>query len=167
MKLQGLFSGIDISTSALKANRRAMEIISENIANINTTRTKNGGPYQKQTAVYNEIKGARFNQMLSDASTRLSVTNRGHMNENSGSSILTPNKEVSGVSVDSKVPGSQEYRLVYSPSHPDADANGYVRFPKINILEEMVELMQVSRSFEASVTSMQAAKSMAKKALEI
>lgn len=167
MKLQGLFSGIDISTSALKANRRAMEIISENIANINTTRTKDGGPYQKQTPVYNEIKGTQFNQMLSDASMRLAVTSRDHINENSGSGILTPNREVAGVSVDSKVPAAQEYRLVYTPSHPDADANGYVRFPKINILEEMVELMQVSRSFEASVTSMQAAKSMAKKALEI
>jgi len=168
MKLQGLFSGIDISTSALKANRRAMEIISENIANINTTRTKTGGPYQKQTPVYNEINGSSgFGQMLSDASMRLAVTERGHLSGDSGSKILMPDKSVAGVSVHAKVPANQEYRLVYAPSHPDAGPNGYVRFPKINILEEMVELMQVSRSFEASVTSMQAAKSMAKKALEI
>ncbi len=167
MKLQGLFKGIDISASALRANRKAMEIVSENIANVNTTRTKNGGPYQKQTPVYNQITGNGFNQQLNNAAMRLAVTSPGHIGEDSGSDIIAPSQSVAGVSVHSKVAGKQEYRLVYAPYHPDADQNGYVRFPKINILEEMVQLMQISRSFEASVTSMQAAKSMAKKALEI
>lgn len=167
MKLQGLFNGIDISASALKANRKAMEIISENIANVNTTKTAAGGPYQKQTPVYSEIKGTQFNSLLSNAVSNLEVTNPEHLQRAEGGRILTPGQHSPGVSVRVNKSAQQDYRMVYAPHHPDADNAGYVRFPKINILEEMVQLMQVSRSFEASVTAMNAAKSMAKKALEI
>lgn len=144
MKLNSLFRGIDISSTALRAHRQAMEIVSENIANVNTTRTKKGTPYQKQTPIYRELDGQDFSAVLSDSESG-----------------------TDGVKVNSLRPVDQEYRLVYKPSHPDADDQGYVRFPKINILEEMVQLMNISRSFEASVTAMNAAKEMSKKALEI
>jgi len=166
MGLNRIFQGIDISATALKAHRKAMEIISENIGNVNTTRTKNGTPYQKKTPVYREINGKHFADVLNNSSLKLVQSRNGNFIEGNGG-LLQPVGASSGVEVQSVTPAKQEYRLVYEPSHPDADSNGYVRFPKINILEEMVELMQVSRSFEASVTAMQAAKGMAKKALEI
>lgn len=166
MKLNSLFRGIDISSTALKAHRQAMEIVSENIANVNTTRTKKGTPYQKQTPIYRELAGKGFSAVLSDTVSRIQSTSSGHI-RNVNNATLPSEGSAGGVEVQSLRPVDQEYRLVYEPSHPDSDAQGYVRFPKINILEEMVQLMNISRSFEASVTAMNAAKEMSKKALEI
>jgi len=167
MKLNSLFRGIDISSTALKAHRHAMEIVSENIANVNTTRTKEGTPYQKQTPIYRELEGKEFSAVLSDTVSRIHSTSAGHIGNVNSASALPSEGGTDGVEVRSLRPVDQEYRLVYEPSHPDADGQGYVRFPKINILEEMVQLMNISRSFEASVTAMNAAKEMSKKALEI
>ncbi len=166
MKLNNLFRGIDISSTALSAHRRAMEMVSENIGNANTTRTVEGGPYQRQTPVYEEIGGLEFSDMLYRMTSRMYGSNRGHIAEGHTPSVPGYNRG-GGVDVASVRPVEQEFRLEHDPFHPDADPNGYVRYPKINILEEMVQLMQISRSFEASVTAMQASKSMAKKALEI
>jgi len=166
MKLNNLFRGIDISSSALSAHRRAMELVSENIANVETTRTEEGGPYQRQSPLYEEIEGLEFSDMLFNMTSRLSNTSNRHIRQGRVTGAPAYNR-AGGVNVESLRPAEQEYRLEHDPMHPDADANGYVRYPKINILEEMVQLMQVSRSYEASVTAMQAAKSMARKALEI
>ncbi|MCF7802834.1 MAG: flagellar basal body rod protein FlgC [Candidatus Marinimicrobia bacterium] len=166
MKLNSLFRGIDISATALRAHRRGMEIVSENIANVNTTRTKDGTPYQKQTPIYTELDATSFKAVMADTVSRVVGTRSGHIRgSNTGS--LPSEEGTDGVEVTALRPADQEYRLVYEPSHPDADQQGYVRFPKINILEEMVQLMNISRSFEASVTAMNAAKEMSQKALEI
>ncbi|MEJ2051535.1 MAG: flagellar basal body rod protein FlgC [Calditrichota bacterium] len=167
MKLNGLFKGIDISTTGLSSYRKAMELISENIANVNTTRTKNGGPYQRQTPVFNERnRPGSFGDLLNSVTTNLEATEPNHFPKRS--TLLTaPDRSVDGVACKAVRPAQEEYRLVYEPNHPDADAQGYVRYPKINMLEEMVALMQLSRSYEANVTAMQAAKAISKKALEV
>lgn len=166
MKLNNLFRGIDISSAALSSHRRALEMISENIGNATTTRTEQGGPYQRQTPVYEEIGGLEFSDMLFQVTSRMKNTNSRHILQGHTPSIPGYNR-AGGVEVNSTRPIQQEFRLEHDPSHPDADPNGYVRYPKVNVLEEMVQLMQISRSFEASVTAMQASKAMAKKALEI
>ncbi len=167
MKLNGLFQGIDISTTGLSSYRKAMEYISENIANVNTTRTEEGGPYQRQTPVFTERnRYGSFGDILNSITTNMEITNNTHIIERSPE-LTASDRSVEGVNVRSVRPAQMEYRLVYDPQHPDADGEGYVRYPKINILEEMVALMQVSRSYEANVTAMQAAKAIAKKALEV
>ncbi len=167
MKLNGLFQGIDISTTGLSSYRKAMEFISENIANVNTTRTEQGGPYQRQTPVFAERNRAgSFGDLLNSVTTEMRATNDIHFPRRS-TQLSAPDRSVDGVASTSVRPAQMEYRLVYNPQHPDADAQGYVRYPKINLLEEMVALMQISRSYEANVTAMQAAKTLAKKALEI
>jgi len=167
MKLQGLFQGIDISTTGLSSYRKALELINENIANVNTTRTKEGGPYQRQTPVFNERnRDGSFADLLNSVTTQMDASNQNHFPEGK-SRLYASDRTMDGVDVKNVRPAVQEYRLVYDPKHPDADAEGYVKFPKINLLEEMVAMMQVSRAYEANVTAMQAAKTMAKNALEV
>lgn len=167
MNLQGLFKGIDISTTGLSSNRKALELISENIANVNTTRTIEGGPYQRQTPVFNERnRDGSFAALLHATTSRMQPTKNNHFPEGK-SRLFASDRTMDGVNVENVGPEVQEFRLVYDPKHPDADINGYVKFPKINVLEEMVAMMQVSRAYEANVTAMQAAKGMAKKALEV
>ncbi len=167
MKLHGLFQGIDISSTGLSSYRKAMELISENIANVNTTRTEEGGPYQRQSPVFEERNRAgSFGELLRSTTSRMRATSDAHFPRRT-TLLSAPDRTVDGVRSFGVRPEQMEHRLVYNPHHPDANAEGYVRYPKINILEEMVALMQVSRSYEANVTAMQAAKQMAKKALEV
>lgn len=137
-----LINSLGISASGLTAERLRMDLISGNIANINTTRTAEGGPYRRRVAV--------FAEQLEQALRR-------------GSSIPQgKGVQVVGIMEDSSPP-----KLVYDPSHPDADEEGYVHLPNINIVNEMVDMITATRSYEANVTALNAGKSMALKALEI
>lgn len=142
------FDALHISSSGLSAQRLRMNLISANLANINTTRTQEGGPYRRKDPVF----AARVPDHKT--SFREMLTNR--RNE-----LL---KEVAVVEIveDSRPPIKK-----YDPMHPDADANGYVSMPNINLMEEMVNMISATRSYEASVTAIQSAKDMALKALEI
>lgn len=138
---------IDISGSGLTAQRLMMDVISSNIANVNTTRTSEGGPYRRQAPVFAAGK-PKFTipGMGGDGSI-----------EASGQGV-----KVIGVVKDQTPP-----RLVYNPQHPDANQQGYVAMPDINIVTEMVDMIAASRAYEANVTAINSAKSMAMKALEI
>ncbi|NLK20753.1 MAG: flagellar basal body rod protein FlgC [Epulopiscium sp.] len=141
------FNAMDTSASGLTAQRLRMDIISQNIANVNTTRTENGQPYKRKTVLFEE-----------------------RSNKASFSTVLKNNIEqysTSGVRVAGVVEDNKDLKLVYEPEHPDADENGYVRMPNVNIIEEMVNMISANRSFEANVTAMNTNKSMALKALEI
>jgi flagellar basal-body rod protein FlgC len=138
-----LFRNFDICATALTAERLRMDIISNNIANVNTTRTKEGGPYQRQTPV--------FAQALE------TVTGDGG----------APVTKVAGVKVVGIESDKRPPRMVYEPSHPDADAKGYVAYPDINVVTEMVDLISASRSYDANVTAFNAAKDMFRAALEM
>ncbi len=137
---------MQISGSALKAERARLNIAAMNLANANTTRTIEGGPYKAKSVVFaaKPLDGLNFQDTLNSTTERLRKV------------------EVVQVSED-KAP----FKEVYDPSHPDADANGVVRFPNVNVAEQMVDMMSAKRSYEANVTALDAVKSMALKALEI
>lgn len=144
----GMFSAINSSASGLTAQRLRMDTISENIANANTTRTENGGPYRRKVVVFNEANKP-FSEYLSNSSKKA-------INNNSG-----------GVRVAKIVEDKSDFKKVYDPTHPDADSDGYVNMPNVDVLTEMVNMISATRAYEANVTAMNSAKGMAIKALEI
>jgi flagellar basal-body rod protein FlgC len=139
-------SAMEIISSGLAASRFRMNIVASNLANAQTTRTAEGGPYRRRDPVYQATPvSSPFAQLLSD---RLDAALRG--------------VTVSQVAVDQRPP-----RTVYDPGHPDADPNGIVKLPNVNVVEEMVDMIMASRAYEAGVTAMQSIKSMANRALSI
>ncbi len=138
-------NSLDIGGSALMAQKTRMNIISQNIANADTTRTAEGGPYIRKVVTLRE-NIASFQNVLSNESRRYST---------------------SGVLVDSISDDTSALKSVYNPSHPDADENGYVMLPNVDTTQEMVDMISATRSYEANVTAFNAIKLMASKALEI
>lgn len=138
-----LFRNLEISATALTAERLRMDIISNNIANANTTRTKDGGPYKRQVPVFAQV----LDQTISG----------------NGAAVARPG----GVKVVEIRSDNRPPRLVYDPAHPDANAQGYVAYPDINIVTEMVDLIGASRSYEANISAFNAAKDMFRAALEM
>ena len=146
-----LTNGFDISSSALTAQRLRMDIISSNIANADTTRAKlvNGKwvPYvRKIVDMEPKPSSSPFEQML-----------QGSMRDSTGE----------GVKVTRIVDDPSPLKQIYNPSHPDADGNGFVMMPNVDILKEMVDMISATRSYEANVTALNASKAMYSKALEI
>ncbi len=146
----GMFTAFDISASGLTAQRYRMDIISQNVANANTTRTENGDPYVRKV-VYFEEKGVRGSDTFSHVLNSVSKNYAGK------------GVKVAKVLEDKKTPKN----MVYDPSHPDADENGYVMYPNVNIITEMTNLIDASRSYEANATAFDAAKAMAQQGLQI
>jgi flagellar basal-body rod protein FlgC len=139
------FDALHVSSSGLSAQRLRMNLISANLANMNTTRTKAGGPYRRKDPVFAaQAQQGSFRQMLRDRQEMLSKV------------------AVVGIVEDSRAPIRR-----YDPNHPEADRNGYVALPNINVMEEMVNMISATRSYEANVSAIKAAKAMALKALEI
>lgn len=142
-----LFSSMDTSASGLTAERVRMDVISQNIANVNTTRTVQGGPYKRKLVVFKEIQPDSFKSILDTVKAK--YTGKG--------------VEVVQIAEDDQTP----LRKVYDPGHPDADQNGYVEYPNVNIVSEMVDMISATRAYEANVTAFNASKSMFQKSLEI
>lgn len=140
------FSAMNVSASALSAERTRMNLISSNLANANATRTPEGGPYKRKDAVFaaTPVEG-RFAKALDGAA----------------------NREIRQVEVQQVVEDQSPPRIQYDPSHPDANPQGYVAMPNVNVIEEMADMIGASRTYEANVTAVQTAKSMALKTLEI
>ena len=151
-----LFSSFEISGSGLSAQRLRMDTISNNIANVNTTRTAEGGPYKRLRVVF-EPRAQNAPFMLPTE-----VGAAGASAENLQKMQLSQGVRVAGISSDNSGP-----KMVYDPGHPDADSKGYVAMPNISIVNEMVDLISASRAYEANVTAISSAKSMALKALDI
>lgn len=142
----GLFTSFDIAGSGMSAQRLRSDIISQNIANVTSTRSQNGGPYRRKTVVFAEKNGNAFGKILLQA--------RG----------ITG----SGVKVTSIVEDHDaQMNMVYDPAHPDADENGYVTYPNVNIVTEMTNMIDASRAYEANATAFEAAKAMATRGLQI
>jgi flagellar basal-body rod protein FlgC len=142
------FDSLHISSTGLSAQRLRMNLISANLANINTTRTTDGGPYRRKDPVFAARVPAQ------KASFREILANR-------------RNEQLKEVAVVEIVEDSRPPIKRYDPTHPDADLNGYVAMPNINLMEEMVNMISATRSYEASVTAIKSAKDMALQALEI
>lgn len=164
--ISGIFRAIEISASGLAAQRQKMNVVSENIANAQTTRTAAGGPYKRQRVQFKENPDyAPFGKVLNRAATNLRRTKAGHMINPARSAAQRDN--VSPVDAKTFVDPNQVARRIYDPEHPDADADGYVAMPDVNIVTEMVEMMVASRSYEANITAIESAKRMAQRALNI
>ncbi|NTV49013.1 MAG: flagellar basal body rod protein FlgC [Geobacteraceae bacterium] len=140
------FSSMNVSSSALSAGRTRMNLISSNLANANATRTPEGGPYKRKDAVFAATPVENpFSRALDGAT----------------------GKQVRKVEVSEIVEDQNPPRLQYDPNHPDANPQGYVAMPNVNVVEEMADMIGATRAYEANVTAVQAAKSMAMKTLEI
>lgn len=139
-------SGMDISTSGLTAQRARMDVISENLANIDTTRTEDGKPYTRKYVVLEE-RNPSFSDVLSSTQGQSSA--------------------VGGVRVAKIGEDASDYKLKYDPTNPDANADGYVQMPNVDENQEMVDMLEAYRSYEANVTAFGAYKDMAVKTLEI
>lgn len=144
----GLFQSFEISGSGLSAQRLRMDTIANNLANVNTTRTGRGGPYRRQMPVFAERQGSP-----APAGAR--------------GPFAGPRWNGAGVRVIAVVEDTDPPRLVYDPGHPDADEDGYVAMPNVNVVTEMVDMIGASRAYEANIAALNAAKAMAMKALEI
>lgn len=134
-------SSLNISGSGLSAQKLRMDILAQNIANAETTRTEDGGPYLKKSVVFSEQKSS-FDEILKE-------------------------RQSGGVAITEIIENPDAVKRVYDPDHPDADADGYVQMPDISTTEQMVDLISASRSYEANITAFNAVKYMAAKALEI
>ncbi len=146
---------MDISASALSAQRFRMDIISENIANIKTTRTAEGTPYVRKFTVFQErAESNPFSEYLSRAYA--------------GDAGTTPSGYTgNGVRVVSVQEDDAPFKLDYDPTHPDAGEDGYVRLPNVEMVTEMVDMMEAYRAYEANITALSNTKALALKALEI
>lgn len=168
MAMVQLFTGMNISASGLRANRVRQNLIAANIANAETTRTAEGGPYKRQEALLRaDPVEVNPRLVLSNPSMVGSTTNKRHMPIPSDLFEVRKDKIGTGVLVDGISQDQNPPRLVYDPSHPDANKEGYVAYPNVNVVQEMVELIAVTRAYEANATAMNSAKQMATKALEI
>jgi len=161
-----IFDTIDISATGLSAQRRKLTAIAGNIANVDTTRTDEGGPYKRRRVVMLEApKMTKFSSMLDEQKSRLKRTDFKHMME----SEPRPDELFVGSGVMTQAIREEPLkpRLVLDPNHPDAREDGYVVFPDINVVTEMVDMISASRAYEANATVMSAAKDMVNRSLEI
>jgi len=142
----GFFKSMSISSSGLSANRLRMNTLSANLANANTTRTEEGGPYRRRDVVFSATPtGSPFEDFLNG----------------------TNGAQLSKVQVVDIHQDTNEPRMVYDPTHADADADGYVAMPNIQVMTEMVNMLTATRAYEANATAVNEAKQMAMKTLEI
>lgn len=138
-------SSFNISGSALTAQKYRLDVVSQNIANAQVTKTEDGTPYRRKMVVLGSVNTGTFQDALNSA-TKVNME---------------------GVQVEKVVDDPSDLVSVYDPSHPDANAEGYVMYPNVNTAQEMIDAMGASRAYEANVTALNATKSIVLKALEI
>ena len=142
-----LLSALSISASGMSAQRARTELLVENLANSDTTRTPEGGPYRRKDVVFaSDPSAAQFSSLFENE---------------------TANDGLSGVRVSQIVTDQREPEKRYMPGHPDADQDGYVAFPRVNPAEDMVDLLGASRNYEANVSAISAVKDMIQKSLDL
>jgi flagellar basal-body rod protein FlgC len=134
-------TSLEISETGLMAQRKRMDIIASNLANIETTRTEGGGPYRRKMVLMSPKPSEDFDSIL--------------------------NAQVEGVQIDGVVEDKSPFRMVYNPSHPDADENGNLLKPNVDLIVEMTNMLMARRAFEANLSAIKSTRQMALKALEI
>jgi flagellar basal-body rod protein FlgC len=168
MGLLGIFSELSISASGLRAQRIRQNTISSNLANIETTRTEKGGPYKRQFPVFSaDTTGKDTSIINQQVKLQGTTTNINHLPIPPLSFPKVKSFFGNGVRVDEIREDSRPPKMVYDPSHPDADKNGYVAMPNINVVEEMTNMIAATRAYEANITAFNAAKNMYMQALQI
>ena len=140
-----VFSAMNISATGMTAQRTRLDVISQNIANVNTTRDSDGNAYKRKSVIFQEKTYVSFDDALINATGNLGK----------------------GVKISEIFEDPSEGRMVYDPSNPDADEKGYVTYPNVNTVTEMTDMIDASRSYEANVTAFNASKNMELKALDV
>ncbi|GAA0178087.1 flagellar basal body rod protein FlgC [Clostridium sediminicola] len=138
-----IFRNMEISSSGLSVERMKMELISSNIANSSTTKTEDGEVYKRKTLTFKE----KYETVINESGQK--------------------EKLGSGVKIEKIVEDDSDIRMIYDPSHPDSDENGFVTMPNVDVLDEIIDMMVATRAYEANVTAFNSSKSMLLKALEI
>ncbi|MBI1911765.1 MAG: flagellar basal body rod protein FlgC [Deltaproteobacteria bacterium] len=140
-----MFDIFSVSASGMEAQRLRMNVVASNLANVETTRTADGGAYRRKDIVFESQNANGFDSMLKTSLNNYNI----------------------GVKVTGIIDDQRPLKYSYEPTHPDADAKGYVAYPNVNVAEEMVNMIAASRSYEANVTAFKSTRDMALKALEI
>jgi flagellar basal-body rod protein FlgC len=148
----GMYDSIEVSASGLSAERLAMDVIANNLANVNTTRTPEGGAFKRQLVVFAQKQEQDPNASLDPLDT---------------SSDADPGKSRDGVQAVGIMSDPGPDRMVYDPTHPDADANGYVHMPNIDVVKEMVDMIAASRAYQANVTAISESRAMSSAAVNL
>ncbi len=157
-------SGFDISGYGLSAQRFRINLISSNIANANTTRTDEGGPYRRREVIF---KAEDFSDLLAD---QMRDSNGFIKNENpidDPSATKFPKPPLMSVTVDKVIRDDSPFKLRFDPSNPDADENGYVALPNVNPVIEMADLIEATRAYQANVAAYQSTKTMAQSSIDL
>lgn len=141
-----MFDYMNISASALTAEKTRIDIIAKNMANANTTRATGGVPYRRQMPVFAEYNETSFENILNSKIGK---------------------ENFKGVKISKVVEDDSPFRTIYEPGHPDADENGYVQMPNVDVVKEMVDMISAQRAYDSNVTAINTAKAMMSKALEI
>ena len=164
--MDGIFSAITISGTGMTVQRKKMNVLAENIANAETTRTEEGGPYRRRKLeISADSENLPFQTLLQETQSGLMRTNPAHFG--AMPMVTGNNAEVAVATGEEVQEGEDSYKLVYDPTHPDADEKGYVKMPNIDIINEMVDMMASNRAYEANAMSISANKDMLKGALDI
>ena len=147
---------MNIVASGLTAQQLRLDVVSENITNSTTTRTENGeGPYRRKMVVFQSVSGREtFQEAMAKAASGTAVSNKGY--ENAG-----------GVRVAQIVEDQSDFKIVYDPTHPDADADGYLEMPNVDSIKEMADAMAATQAYSANVTAFNTLKTVISKGLEI
>jgi len=162
--MSNFLNSFDISGYGLSAQRVRVNTISSNIANAQTTRTDEGGPYRRKEVVFKAINfNDVYNQMINDKTNSMGYVDP--LDENQLGNKVNP--AIMSVEVDKIVRDDSQPLMRYEPNHPDADANGYVAYPNINPVVEMADLVEATRSYQANVAAFQSAKDMANSAISL
>ena len=160
--MENIFASFDISGQGMTVQRMRLSSTARNIANVNTTKWVNGQPYQREVVVVRAIPGSPFEEKIEEV-IRMKPTSKAH----------APTAKRGNYPPDYSVLKAQQSwdlsppRLVYDPDHPEADENGYVHYPNINVVTEMVEMISAQRSFEGNTAVVDAAKNISRNSLEI
>jgi flagellar basal-body rod protein FlgC len=161
-----LFTAFDITATGLTAERYRMDTIAENIANANTTRTADGTPYRRKVVVFETQETQQDRRSFGHVLSEVVGTGRAQLNHDRNivsDDLIGYGVKIPKISEDEETP----MNMVYDPSHPDADENGYVTYPNVNTITEMTNLIDANRAYEANATAFQASKSMATTGLSI
>ncbi len=168
MAMTGLFTGLNISATGLRAQRVRQNVIASNLANAETTRTKDGGPYKRQTVILEadpEENNQRFvfgPELMEGKRTKLN-----HMQIPENELAISKEYIGSGVKVVEIHQDDSDAKLIYNPEHPDANGDGYVAMPNVNVVQEMADMISATRAYEANTTAFNSTKKMLMKALEL
>ncbi|MHB1310461.1 MAG: flagellar basal body rod protein FlgC [Gemmatimonadaceae bacterium] len=157
-----MFGTLGVAASGLSAQRLRMETIAMNVANAETTRTEAGGPYRRRVVEMEANGETPFGGVLDAARVEPGAGSQGRASRAGEAAALVGGVRVIGIAED-----PTEGPLVYEPGHPDANADGYVRYPNVRVTDEMVDLMDARRLYEANATVFQAAKAMLRRAIDI